>query len=147
MSAFSALSTKLLPSQVAKRLDQMTQKYSVRAPTCRWPLAVFYEILDLAAINASILFQKCTNDKMSQKTFILRRANELLSGHMQAKPRPLVREPGPRQEQQMEMRRQCQLPRYSKKNKTKDTCDKCHKVICWSCTWKVILNQSTRGSE
>ncbi|XP_042368087.1 piggyBac transposable element-derived protein 3-like [Plectropomus leopardus] len=118
-------------------LDQMARKYSVKAPTRRWPLAVFYNILDLAAINASILFKKCTDEMMSRRNFILRLANELRSGHMTAKARQMmVREPRLEQ-QKMERRRQCQVQRKCKKNKAKDTCVKCHKVVCGSCTWKV----------
>lgn len=49
----------------------MTRKYLVKAPTRRWPVAVFYNILDLAAINASILFNKCTNERLSQRNFIM----------------------------------------------------------------------------
>ncbi len=33
-------------------LDQMATNYSVNAGSRRWPLQAFYNILDLAAINA-----------------------------------------------------------------------------------------------
>ena len=33
-------------------VDQMARKYSVKARNFRWPLQVFFNILDLAAINA-----------------------------------------------------------------------------------------------
>jgi len=33
-------------------LDQMARRYSTRAAARRWPVHVFYNILDLAAINA-----------------------------------------------------------------------------------------------
>nr|XP_024654867.1 uncharacterized protein LOC112430683 [Maylandia zebra] len=38
-------------------LDQMAWMYSVRAATRRWPVAVFYNMLDLAAVNAYILYK------------------------------------------------------------------------------------------
>lgn len=121
-------------------LDQMARKYSVKAPTRRWPVAVFYNILDLAAINASILFQKCTNERMSRRNFIMRLATELRAGHMKAKATQLmVRGPEPRQQQQMEIRRQCQVRRNCKKNKTKHTCNKCQRVVCGSCIWKLEI--------
>ncbi|KAF7641447.1 hypothetical protein LDENG_00281000 [Lucifuga dentata] len=47
----------------------MARKYSVKVPTRRWPVAVFYNILDLAAINASILFKKCMNERISRRIF------------------------------------------------------------------------------
>ena len=38
--------------------DQMARLYSVKADTHRWPVAVFYKILDLAGINAFVLYKK-----------------------------------------------------------------------------------------
>ena len=35
-------------------LDQMARKYTVNAASRRWPVQFFYNILDLAAINAHI---------------------------------------------------------------------------------------------
>lgn len=122
-------------------LDQMARKYSVKAPTRRWPVAVFYNILDMAAINASILFRKCTAERMSRRNFIMQLAKDLRSDHMKAKAtQMMVREPGrTHEQQQMGRRRQCQVRRHCTKNKTKDTCGKCHKVVCGSCTWKVDI--------
>ncbi|XP_051242438.1 activating transcription factor 7-interacting protein 1 isoform X2 [Dicentrarchus labrax] len=39
----------------------------------------------------------------------------------------------------VERRRQCQVRRNCKKNKTKETCAKCHKVVCGSCTRKAVF--------
>ena len=38
-------------------LDQMARKYTVNAASRRWPVQFFYNILDLAAINAHILYR------------------------------------------------------------------------------------------
>ena len=35
-------------------VDQMARKYTVNAASRRWPVQFFYNILDLAAINAHI---------------------------------------------------------------------------------------------
>lgn len=51
-------------------LDQMARKYSVKASSRRWPLQVFYNILDLAAINAWILYKETTQVNISRKDFI-----------------------------------------------------------------------------
>uniref|UniRef100_A0A3B3SZ47 PiggyBac transposable element-derived protein domain-containing protein n=1 Tax=Paramormyrops kingsleyae TaxID=1676925 RepID=A0A3B3SZ47_9TELE len=118
-------------------LDQMVRKYSVKAPTRRWPVTVFYNMLDLAAINASILFKECTHEKVSRRNFILRLANELRSTHKSAKARQVVVHR--KVQKQTEKRRQCQVRRNCNKNKTKDTCDKCDKVVCGSCTGKVEI--------
>lgn len=63
----------------------MARKYSVKAPIRRWPVAVFYNILDMAAINAFILFRKCTTERMSRRNFIMQLAKDLRSNHMKAK--------------------------------------------------------------
>ena len=43
--------------------DQMARQYSVKAGTRRWPVAVFYNILDLAGINAFVLYK---NDQVTR---------------------------------------------------------------------------------
>ncbi|XP_076764528.1 uncharacterized protein LOC143431576 [Xylocopa sonorina] len=57
--------------------DQTARKYSVKAGCFRWPLQVFYNILDLAAINAWILYKECTRSKISRKKFIFCLAEKL----------------------------------------------------------------------
>ena len=51
-------------------IDQMARKYNVKAGSFRCPLQVFFNILDLAAINAWILCKMCTGSKISRKEFI-----------------------------------------------------------------------------
>ena len=58
-------------------IDQMAHKYSVKAGSFPWPLQVFFDILDLAAINAWILYKECTRSKISSKEFIFCLAKEL----------------------------------------------------------------------
>ena len=41
-------------------VDQMACKYSVKARSFRWPLQVFFNIFDFAAINACILYKEYT---------------------------------------------------------------------------------------
>ena len=47
-------------------LDQMACRYSTRAAARRWPVHVFYNILDLAAINAWIIYRGVTVEKNEQ---------------------------------------------------------------------------------
>ena len=58
-------------------VDQMARKYSVKAGSFRWPLQVFFNILDLTVINAWILYKECTRSKISRKEFIFCLAEEL----------------------------------------------------------------------
>ena len=57
--------------------DQMARQYSVKADTRRWPVAVFYNILDLAAINVFVLHKKQTGNKVSRRDFLFKLATEL----------------------------------------------------------------------
>ncbi|XP_024224668.1 uncharacterized protein LOC112213134 [Bombus impatiens] len=58
-------------------VDQMAPKYSVKAGSFRWSLQVsFFNILDLAAINAWILRKECTGSKISRKEFIFCRRSD-----------------------------------------------------------------------
>ena len=58
-------------------VDQMARKYSVKAGSFRWPLQVFFNIMDLAAINAWILYKECSRSKISRREFIFCLAEEL----------------------------------------------------------------------
>ena len=59
----------------------MARKYSVKAGTRRWPLQVFYNILDLATINAWILYKETTQVNISRKDVIFQLAEELRSNY------------------------------------------------------------------
>ena len=54
-------------------VDQMARKYTVNATSRRWPVQFFYNILDLAAINAHILYKSMvTGSKISRRRYRLR---------------------------------------------------------------------------
>ena len=57
--------------------DQMAWQYSVKAGA-RWCyVAVFYNILDLASINAFVLYKRRTGDKVLRRDFLFKLATEL----------------------------------------------------------------------
>ena len=47
-------------------LDSMARMHSTKSPMRRWPMAVWCNILDLAGVNAWILFSKETGRKISR---------------------------------------------------------------------------------
>ena len=57
--------------------NQMVRQYSFKAGIRRWPVAVFYNILDLAGINAFVLNKKRIGDKVSRRNFLFKLATEL----------------------------------------------------------------------
>ncbi|XP_068205034.1 piggyBac transposable element-derived protein 4-like [Palaemon carinicauda] len=58
-------------------LDQMAQKYSVRTCTRRWPIHSFQITLDLAAINAWVIYKEETKEKIAGKEFLVELSEEL----------------------------------------------------------------------
>ena len=65
--------------------DQMAQQYTVKAGTRRWLVAVFYNIFDIACVNAYALYKKKTGDTLSRKNFMFQLATELREAHFQRK--------------------------------------------------------------
>ncbi|XP_030629171.1 uncharacterized protein LOC115811199 isoform X1 [Chanos chanos] len=116
-------------------MDNMARLYSVNGGKCRWPVAVFYNILDLAAINAHVLYKQCMNVTISRRKFILELVKELCAHHKMARAtgaiarkRLLPETPSPPAK-----RRQCQIGRCSG-NKTCDICQTCKRLVCGKCS-------------
>ncbi|XP_072558700.1 uncharacterized protein [Paramormyrops kingsleyae] len=120
-------------------LDQMARMYSVRAPTRRWPVAVFYNMLDLAAVNAYVLYKGCTGWKGKRRLFLSLLAKELRNQFMQQKAMETERKAAaaaaafaaalPRPVQTT----QCQVQESCNRNRSRFTCVKCHKFTCGKC--------------
>ncbi|XP_062400077.1 piggyBac transposable element-derived protein 4-like isoform X1 [Sardina pilchardus] len=115
-------------------MDQMARLYSVKGGTRRWPVAVFYNLLDLAAINAHILYKQCMNVSIIRRKFILELVKELCANQKMAKAagaasrkRLLPETPSPPAK-----RRQCQVGRCW--NKTFEICQTCKRHVCGKCT-------------
>ena len=63
----------------------MTGQYTIKVGTRWWPVTVFYNILDLACINANELYKKKTGDAISKRNFMFQLATELREAHVQGK--------------------------------------------------------------
>ncbi|KAL4009709.1 hypothetical protein ACER0C_003561 [Sarotherodon galilaeus] len=66
-------------------MDQMVREYTVRRGTRRWPVAVFYNMIDMAALNAHVLYQACTGTQERRVDFLVELARELANSHMAGK--------------------------------------------------------------
>lgn len=55
----------------------MARRYSVKAPLHRLTVHIFYNILDLADINASIILKEITKENMKRSDVLIRLAVEL----------------------------------------------------------------------
>lgn len=126
-------------------LDHMARKYSVKRGTQRWYVAVFYNILDLAGINAHILFQQCTGIQIPRRRFLQQLGEELCAEFIEARRNPKRVE----QSESLRLldlkvpkslrRKQCQVRKYCSKNKTANICSKCFKSVCGSCARRTVV--------
>ena len=78
-------------------LDSMFCSMSTKAGCRRWPLAVFYNVLDLAGLNAYILFKKATGTNLQRRTFLMQLSAELRGDLAEDNPAPL-HQPAPVQQ-------------------------------------------------
>lgn len=58
---------------------QMAKKYTVKAASRRWPVHIFYNILDMTGINSYIIYKKVTGKRISRLNFLLQLAKDLRS--------------------------------------------------------------------
>jgi hypothetical protein len=103
--------------------DQMTRLYTTKAQTRRWPMHVFYNLLDIGGINAWRLYTQVTNEKIKRSDFLLALGQQLC----QRKGTVVTNKDGI----DIPTRRQCQVTPH--KNKTSLVCSKCQRLCCGTC--------------
>ncbi|XP_024942128.1 uncharacterized protein LOC112494548 [Cephus cinctus] len=113
-------------------VDQMARKYSVKAGNFRWPLHIFFNILDLAAINAWILYKQCNGAKISRNQYMFSLAEELGAEN---KENICQRSDAFSSSIILQERESFQVG-YCNKNKSSN-CISCKEVICGKSTGKV----------
>ena len=59
-------------------VDKMAREYSVKAPTRRWPVQVFYNFINLSIINSWILYKKSNFSDISRRDFIKKLIREII---------------------------------------------------------------------
>lgn len=111
-------------------LDQMAKHFTTKAGTRRWPLAVFFNILDFAGINSWILYKMCTGAKISRRQYLLLLVEEIISMTKQPAPLPRIQLQPPEASVRTAKRKQCHYCR----NKTNAVCHRCSKMVCGKCT-------------
>lgn len=121
--------------------DQMCRKYSVKSASRRWPVHIFFNILDHAALNAWIIYKSVTGNTINRRDFLLKLGEELRVIHMASKlPKVLPESSEKTHEKKMDMKRKkCQVLRCNG-NKSQEYCASCSKVVCGKCTGKIVKN-------
>jgi hypothetical protein len=112
--------------------DQMAHKYTVKSASRRWPLQVFFNILDLAGINSWILYKETTGEKISRKDFLFKLAEELASEFQSSRTKSDDSNLSVKNETLTD-RKRCHIG-YCNNNKASNVCHNCKKSVCGKCT-------------
>lgn len=108
-------------------VDAMCRMYTTKCASRRWPVAVWSNILDIASINAWVLYREATNSSISRKDFILDIVKHLIGSS------PVNDELDCEAENVSEKRVQCRTCT----NKTAHTCSCCHHPVCGKCAAEI----------
>ncbi|CAF1084542.1 unnamed protein product [Brachionus calyciflorus] len=60
-------------------VNSMTKTYSVKCKTRRWPVVVFFNLVNMAAINSWVLYKQCNNTRISRRLYLIGLAQEILA--------------------------------------------------------------------
>ena len=129
-------------------LDQLIRCYSCKGKPNRWPVALFYNMLDIAAYNSYLLYAnrhpefRMAHKKQARREFLKLLTDQLL---------PPVKVPDfnisvpKKQKTDAAQRKWCQLCNRSERKKSYIQCSKCSKyacldhrteeIICNECLW------------
>ena len=107
-------------------IDQMARNYSCKISGRRWPLQVFCNVLDLAAINAFTLFTSVTGATISRRRSLLQLVSEIVD--LQVPVNERIADIGG----QTLTRKKCQIMKCSG-NKTTSICSMCKKFTFGKC--------------
>lgn len=126
-------------------VDELCATYNVSRNSKRWPLTIFFAMLNISGINANIIYRANNdNTRIKRRHFIKNLALSLIQDHLQIQrarvnlPRQLrkriadfTNEPSIEPPQKIPgARRRCQICPSKKDKKTKHTCHACHIYIC-----------------
>lgn len=125
-------------------VDEYKARYSVARTSNRWPLTVFFSLLNVIGINSFIVFKHKKGDFVTtRKDFLRHLARDLCHDYLVVRhseerlPRQLKRniqqmlgleDEAPRPAANLEGR--CGICGWRKNRKTKSTCHLCHNYIC-----------------
>lgn len=138
-------------------VDQMTGTYSVSRRTNRWPLCVFFGLLNIAGVNAFVIHKaRSDSNDLVRKDFLKLLAVTMIQPylhervviisipqHIKNRIRAIIPqvEPPPEPSQPVSRRKvRCGLCTWKKDRKTKISCAKCNVAICGEHTKQICVN-------
>lgn len=120
-------------------MDRTLRKRRVHSETTRWPVAVFYNMIDMAVLNAHVLYQTCKGKRERWIMFIIDLVHELADTHVTRWKAAKDALPSSRGKQKPSFPLRpgrCQVKRGCK-NLTIAQCVGCSKFTCCSCSHSV----------
>lgn len=127
-------------------VDQMKSNYSVSRVSCRWPLTVFFTLLNVGGINAHIIYHYNTTIIEERRFFLKNLALDLMKAHLlsraQVTSMPVVERKrmkriAGQEEDENPTNSGCNIPPEfcaycprRKNKKSKRSCRKCKKTVC-----------------
>ena len=124
-------------------LNQMARYHTCKSSSRRWPVAVFFNILDCECINSLIIYSFVTKTKLTRRQFLLQPIKELCKskvGMDSSAPRRVPIETpstsNPVEVQRSRKRRECQFTSCS--NKSISSWQNCGKVCCGKNTFEKV---------
>lgn len=140
-------------------VDQKCSVYSCSRRTTRWPMAVFFRVVDMACCNAQVIYESQSDvPKLKRLDFLksiaesLNESNLMTRLHSTRLPCQIrcsissvlkkdipedVRHSETGDKLPREERKYCYLCHYKKRTKTAYLCIKCLKPICLTCSKKI----------
>lgn len=141
-------------------LDMKCAVYSSSKRTRRWPLAIFYRLLNIGSVNAFIVYMSYTGVTMTTRSeFIKSLAHELIAPHLQRRladisnlPRDLktdikriLGDEHPQAaaevpDDRLQKRKTCEKCPPGSDRKTQNKCIKCSHAICGQCLRRICID-------
>ncbi|KAE9525832.1 hypothetical protein AGLY_014058, partial [Aphis glycines] len=127
-------------------MDKKSENYTVARKCCRWPLSVFYSILNIAELNLQVIFQENIQIKMSRLNFFKNLSRQLMEDQLKYR---MTKDMLPKTikykimqycntlyretsgiDQRVRAFGRCAFCEQSKDRKTTKVCTNCAKLIC-----------------
>lgn len=125
-------------------MDRMTENYTVARRSNRWPLTVFYSILNIGAVNAQVIYHENSQTKYTRLQFLKILAKQLMDEQLQYRATILSLPKNIKTqlniygykptlqvgEQRVRASGRCQFCDRQHDRKTTKVCTNCAKLIC-----------------
>ena len=126
-------------------IDQMAKKWSTKASSRRWPMQVFYNVLDLAGINSWILYKIVTGCNISRRMYLRKLGEELCNSMSNIYVKPCDRNLNQflstvsnSLKTVSNKRKRCNITKCD--NKTNQLCERCNIFCCGTHLKRYCLN-------